>query len=75
MANTTDDLPEGSVVELKRNARLGAEGDPIPVVNTAAGGEMNGRCGVMHNVFLGITCAGVLVLVFASLVALQRIIE
>jgi hypothetical protein len=36
---------------------------------------MNGRCGVMHNVFLGITFAGVLVLVLASLVALQRIIE
>jgi hypothetical protein len=29
----------------------------------------------MHNVFLGITFAGVLVLVLASLVALQRIIE
>jgi len=29
----------------------------------------------MHNVFLGITFAGVVVLVFASLVALQRIIE
>jgi hypothetical protein len=28
----------------------------------------------MHNVFLGITFAGVLVLVLASLVALQRII-
>jgi hypothetical protein len=28
----------------------------------------------MHNVFLGITFAGVLVLLLASLVALQRII-
>ncbi|MET4219569.1 hypothetical protein ACVWWG_001325 [Bradyrhizobium sp. LB7.2] len=29
----------------------------------------------MHNVFLGITFAGALALVLASLVALQRIIE
>lgn len=29
----------------------------------------------MHNVFLGITFAGALVLVLVSLVALQRIIE
>ncbi|MGY4325976.1 hypothetical protein ACVWWG_000390 [Bradyrhizobium sp. LB7.2] len=29
----------------------------------------------MHNVFLGITFAGALVLVLTSLVALQRIIE
>lgn len=29
----------------------------------------------MHNVFLGITFAGVLMLIFTSLVALQRIIE
>jgi hypothetical protein len=46
-----------------------------PVANKVAGGAMNGRYGVMHNVFLGITFAGVLVLVLASLVALQRIIE
>jgi hypothetical protein len=36
---------------------------------------MNGRCGAMHNVFLGITFAGVLMLILTSLVALQRIIE
>lgn len=34
-----------------------------------------GDAGAMHDVFLGITLAGALVLVLASLVALQRIIE
>jgi hypothetical protein len=46
-----------------------------PSPNKVAAGAMNGRCGAMHNVVLGIAFAGVLVLVLASLVALQRIIE
>jgi hypothetical protein len=53
----------------------GSFDDLVSVANKVAGGAMNRRCGAMHNVFLGITFAGALALVLASLVALQRIIE